>query len=64
MLASIVPPYFFYEVVSPTSYLINIQPSSALHEGISYDVFVTRHQITPLFISLFGCVYYMLLASC
>jgi transposase InsO family protein len=37
MIASSVPPHFWVEVVSTATYLINIQPSSALHCGIPFE---------------------------
>jgi hypothetical protein len=37
MIASSVPPHFWSEDISTTTYLINIQPSSALHAGIPFE---------------------------
>jgi transposase InsO family protein len=37
MISSFVPPHFWVEVVSIASYLINIQPFSALQGGISFE---------------------------
>jgi hypothetical protein len=34
MIASSLPPNFWAKAISPSVYLINIQPSTALHGGI------------------------------
>jgi hypothetical protein len=59
MIASSVPPHFWTEVVSTTTYLINIQPSSALQGGIPFDRLCGK---TPDYSSLhlFSCVCYLL----
>jgi hypothetical protein len=36
MIASSIPPHFWVEAVSTVTYLIKIQPSSALQSGISF----------------------------
>jgi hypothetical protein len=61
MIASSVPPHFWAEVVSTATYLINIQPSSALQGGIRSEHLCGK---TPNYSSLhlFGCVCYVLLA--
>jgi hypothetical protein len=37
MIASSVPPRFWNEAISTATYLINIQPSSTLHDGIPFE---------------------------
>jgi hypothetical protein len=61
MIASSVPPHFWVEAVSTATYLINIQPSSALHGGIPFERLCGE---TPDYSSLrlCGCVCYGLLA--
>jgi hypothetical protein len=51
--------YFWAEVVSTATYLINIQPSSALQGGISFESLCGK---TPNYSSLrlFGCVCYVI----
>jgi hypothetical protein len=62
MIASSVPPHFWIEAISTATYLINIQPSSALHGGIPFERLCGK---TPDYsnLRLFGCVCYVLLAS-
>jgi hypothetical protein len=61
MIASSVPPHFWAEAASTGTYLINIQPSSALHGDIPFERLCVK---TPDYssIRLFGCVCYVLLA--
>jgi transposase InsO family protein len=60
MIASSVPPHFWAEAISTATYLINIQPSSALQGGIPFERLCGN---TPDYSSLrlFDCV---LCASC
>jgi transposase InsO family protein len=55
MIALFVPPHFWPEVVSTATYLINIQPSSALQGGIPFERFCGK---TPDYsrLHLFCCV--------
>jgi hypothetical protein len=61
MIASSVPPHFWVEAVSTATYLISIQPYSALQGGIPFERLCGK---TPNYSSLrlFGCVCYVLLA--
>jgi hypothetical protein len=61
MIASSVLPHFLAEAISTATYLINIQHSSTLQDGISFERFYGK---TPDYSSLrlFGCVCYVLLA--
>jgi hypothetical protein len=61
MIASFIPPHFWVSFVSTVTYLINIQPSSALQGGISFDHLCG---MMPDYSSLrlFDCVCYVLLA--
>jgi hypothetical protein len=61
MIVSSVPLHFWAEAVSTATYLINIQPSSALQGGIPFECLCGK---TPDYSSLhlFGCVCYVLLA--
>jgi hypothetical protein len=61
MIASFIPPHFWDEAVSTATYLINIEPSSALQGGIPFERLCGK---TPDYFSLrlFCCVCYVLLA--
>jgi hypothetical protein len=61
IIASTLPLHFWAEAVSTATYLINIQPSFALHGGIPYERLCGK---PPDYTSLrlFGCVCYVLLA--
>jgi hypothetical protein len=61
MIASSVPPHFWAEAVSTTTYLINIQPSSALQGGIPFERLCGKTSDYSS-LHLFGCVCYVLLA--
>jgi hypothetical protein len=62
MIASSVPPHFWAEVVSTATYLINIQPYSALQGGIPFEHLCGK-TLDHSSLRLFGCVCYVLLAS-
>jgi hypothetical protein len=61
MIASSVPPHFWAAAISTATYLIKIQPSSALQSGIHFECLCGK---MPDYSSLhlFGCVCYILLA--
>jgi hypothetical protein len=61
MIASSVPPHFWAETVSTTTYLISIQPCSTLQGGIPFERLCGK---TPNYsiLRLFGYVCYVLLA--
>jgi hypothetical protein len=61
MIASSVPPHFWVEVISTATYLINIQPSSALQGGIPFERLCDK-TLDYSSLRLFGCVCYVLLA--
>jgi hypothetical protein len=61
MIASSVPPHFWAKTVSTATYLINIQPSSALHGGISFE-HICGKTSDYFNLCLFSCVCYVLLA--
>ncbi|KAM0875014.1 hypothetical protein ACQ4PT_037075 [Festuca glaucescens] len=62
MIAASLPPHFWDEAVSVSTYLINIQPSTALQGGIPLERLSGR---SPNYsaLRLFGCVCYVFLAS-
>jgi transposase InsO family protein len=61
MISSSVPPHFWTKAVSTATYLINIQPSSALQGGIPFELLCGK---TPDYsnLRLFGCMCHVLLA--
>jgi transposase InsO family protein len=63
MIASSISPHFWVEAVSTATYLINIQPSSALLSRIPFERLCGK---LPDYSSFrrFGCVCYVLLAAC
>jgi hypothetical protein len=61
MIASSISPHFWVEVVSTATYLINIQPSSALQGGITFECLYDKTSYYSC-LRLFGCVSYVLLA--
>jgi hypothetical protein len=61
MIASSVPPHFWVEAISTTTYLINIQPSSSLQGGIPFE-HLCDNTLNYSSLRLFGCVCYVLLA--
>jgi hypothetical protein len=63
MIASSVPPHFWAETISTTTYLINIQPSSTLQGGITFERLCGKTS-DYFSLHLFGCVCYVLLAPC
>src|SRR3954451_9684205 len=60
MIASSLPPHFWAEAVATSTYLINIQPSAALHGGIPLDR-LSGSSPDYSTLRLFGCVCYVLL---
>ena len=61
MIAASLPPHFWAETVSASTYLINIQPSSALQGGIPMQ-YLTGCSPDYSALRMFGCVCYVLLA--
>jgi hypothetical protein len=61
MIASSVPPHFYIVAVSTATYLINIQPYSALQGGIPFERLCGKTSDYSS-LRLFGCVCYVLLA--
>jgi hypothetical protein len=61
MIVASLPPHFWAEVVSTSTYLINLQSSAALHGGIPLERLFAR---SPDYLVLcsFSCVCYVLLA--
>jgi hypothetical protein len=61
MIAASLPPHFWAEAVSTSTYLINLQPSAALQGGIPLERLFAR---SPDYSALhsFGCICYVLLA--
>jgi hypothetical protein len=61
MITSSVPPHFWAEAISTATYLINIQPSSALQGGIPFERLCGK-TLDYSNLHLFGCVCYVFLA--
>jgi hypothetical protein len=61
MIAASLPPHFWAKTISTTTYLINIQSSTALQGGIPLKR-LSGHPPDYLALCLFGCVCYVLLA--
>jgi hypothetical protein len=61
MIASSVPTHFWVEATSTATYLINIQPSSALQGGIPFEHLYGK-MLDYSILHLFSCVYYVLFA--
>jgi hypothetical protein len=61
MIASSIPPHFWIEAVSTVTYSINIQPSSAIQGGISFEHLCGK-TLDYSSLHLFGCVCYVLVA--
>ena len=61
MIAASLPPHFWVEAVSTSTYLINIQPSAALQGGVPFERLFDRSPDYSM-LRLFGCVCYVLLA--
>jgi hypothetical protein len=61
MIASSLPPHFWAEAVSTLVYLINIQPSAALQDGIPLER-PSGYSPDYSMLHLFGCVCSILLA--
>jgi hypothetical protein len=55
VIAASLPPHFWMEVISTSTYLINIQPSTALHGGIPFER-LCDCSLGYLVLHLFGCV--------
>jgi hypothetical protein len=60
MIVSSIPPHFWAVTVSTATYLINIQPSSALQGGIPFERLCGK-TFDYSSLRLFGCVCYVLL---
>jgi hypothetical protein len=61
MIAASLPPHFWAEAVSTATYLVNIQPSAALQDGIPLEC-LSGCAPDYSVLHLFGCIYYVLLA--
>jgi hypothetical protein len=61
MIVSSAPSHFWAKTVSTATYLINIQPSSAIQSGIPFEHLCGK-TLNYSSLRLFGCVCYVLLA--
>jgi len=61
MIAASLPPHFWAEAVATSTYLIKLQPSTALQGGVPFER-LFDHSPDYSTLRMFGCVCYVLLA--